>query len=132
MTATITRSEVERLGYRVGDDGRAVRNVEAEPETWQAVERECRALFERAGCTVYSSSQRRRAKVSVGVPDLLIFSPPGYRWCAWWECKSGRGALTEAQRKFALHCQRTGQHHGVGGVRAARAFLRELMTEARS
>lgn len=132
MTATLTRAEVERMGYTVGDDGRAVRAEEPlEPETWQAVERECRAVFERAGCTVYSTSQRRASHVSAGVPDLLVFAPPGHHWSAWWECKSGRGALTEAQRKFALHCQRADVLHGVGGVRAARAFLRHLMGDVR-
>jgi hypothetical protein len=94
--------------------------------SWQKVEARCRQVFEKAGCAVYSTSQRRRSKVSAGICDLIVFAPPGQKWCLMWETKAGRGKLSEAQRKFALHCHRTGVAYWSGGVSKAREVVRAL------
>src|SRR5687767_3512896 len=124
---TMNEAELAALGYRV-ENGEAVKVVmpaEAKGEAdWREVQRQCYRVFDEAGCTVYWLSQARRTGQTAGLPDLIVFGPPGHPWHAAWETKAGKGKLSEAQRKFALHCQRTGFEYQSGGEYTARQFLK--------
>jgi len=87
-------------------------------------------VFANGGCEVYWLSQARKTGQTPGLPDLIVFGPPGAPFLLMWETKAGRGKLSESQRKFALHCQRTKTHHASGGVWAARRALRTLIEAA--
>lgn len=125
----MNKAALRDMGYEV-QNGQAVRIVadDSVDLAWQKVEAECRKVFEKAGCEVWSSSERRKQRVSAGFPDLTVFGPPGHPFHAYFECKAGRGALTEAQNRFRLHCLRTKTLHSYGGLRAAREFLKLLLT----
>jgi hypothetical protein len=131
---TLTKADLQQLGYTVVD-GRAEKSatppIGDEDATWQKVEANCRKVFEKAGCTVYSTSQRRRSRVSAGVPDLIVFGPPGAPFHLYFEVKAGRGKLSGAQRQFALHCQRSGIEFDCGGETAARQMLKHLLLSKR-
>jgi hypothetical protein len=129
------RADLHSLGFAVRD-GRAVKAETAEPPdeadlSWQKVEARCRQVFEKAGCAVYSTSQRRRSRVSAGIPDLIVFGPPGHPFHLYFEVKAGRGRLSEAQHKFALHCERANVRCEAGGEVAARRILKLLLAASR-
>jgi hypothetical protein len=132
---TLTRQELEAMGYEVRNGHAFPRKSTNEPESgdadvsWQQMESRCRAVFEKAGCTVYSTSERRRVKRSAGVPDLLVFGPPGAPFMTFWETKAGRGKLSDAQRQFALHCQRAGIEFQSGSDYIARQWLKHLLKQ---
>lgn len=140
MTATFSLSELREQGYDLRD-GKLIRvkavlraTVHSPPDesaegTWQQAESDCRAVFEKAGCTVYSTSQRRASKVSPGIPDLIVMGPPGSPFLLFFEVKHGQGKLSEAQRRFQLHCQRTGTRYAAGSKAAARKLLSTLIAE---
>ena len=92
-----------------------------------------------AGFVVGSTSQTRRSRQMIGLPDLVLWHE-GLKLAGWWECKryQVRGydparpatwrpePLTEAQaevRRMALAC---GQLHGWGGHREAWMALVQL------
>jgi hypothetical protein len=128
---TMTVEQLRGLGYRVVD-GRAVRDQltdTPDPDvTWQEAQRQCYRVFESAGCTVYWLSQARRTGQTPGLPDLIVFGPPGQKWCLMWETKNGRGKQSEAQRKFQLNCDRVELPYYAGSARMARRALHEMAT----
>lgn len=149
--AALNRAELTALGYvervpghweKVAQESATSSNEESRRRdnagstpavadiSWQEMEARCRAVFEKAGCTVYSTSQRRKSKVSAGLPDLVVFGPPGRPFMTFWETKHGKGKLSDGQRKFALHCQRTGTQFQCGGEHVARQWLKHLMETA--
>lgn len=135
----LTLDDLRRMGYELDASGNAVRAkppalpdalTDADDVTWQEKQRQCYRVFAKAGCEVWWLSQPGKVKQTPGLPDLLIFGPPGAPFHAYWETKAGRGRLSGAQRRFALHCQRTNVLFGSGGERAARAFLHARLLEA--
>jgi hypothetical protein len=131
MSTTLTRADLHAMGKTVDGSGRVVPLPPDDDAdmSWQQVEADCRKVFEKAGCTVYSTSQRRRSNVSAGISDLIVFGPPGHPFHLYWETKAGRGKLSDAQRQFALHCQRAGIRFASGGAAAARQTLKELLSQ---
>ena len=143
MTTEISRAELTALGYverteghweKVHDAGSGVEPDPAQPNdedtSWQEMQRQCYRVFADAGCEVYWLSQSRRTRQTPGLPDLLVFGPPGEPFHLAWETKAGRGGPSEAQRKFALHCHRTGFPYRIGNARMARRVLHELRTHS--
>lgn len=90
---------------------------------WQAMQRAVYRVFKAAGCDVYWLSQARATGQTPGIPDLLIFGPPGAPFMAWWESKAGRGKLSPAQQAFQRQCQRCGIRFGSGGANGAKKTL---------
>jgi hypothetical protein len=135
MSPTFTPDELAQMGYRL-EGGRAVRVGHGpadtqEPEMhWKEMQRRVRRVFIGAGCTVYWLSQARRSGQTPGLPDLIVFGPPGAPWGLMWETKAGRGETSAAQRTFAQHCARVGWCYRSGGESAARRFLREQSVAA--
>lgn len=131
---TLTKADLSALGMEV-QNGRAVRvaNTDTDPgdadTSWQEMQRKCYRVFEKAGCEVWWLSQARRTRQTAGLPDLLIFGPPGAPFMTFWETKAGKGRLSEAQRRFAAHCQRTGIEFQCGGEFIARRWLQYLMKQ---
>ena len=128
---TLTQADLAAMGRKVVN-GVAVKVAPDESPadadvSWQEMQRKCHAVFVKAGCAVYWLSQSRKTRQTPGVPDLIVFGPPGHPFHAYWETKSGRGKLEEAQRKFALHCQRTNTEYQCGSAVLAGAFLKLLM-----
>lgn len=82
-----------------------------------------RKLYIAYGCVVYSTSQKRRSKVSEGIPDLWVFSERA--GCAGWhETKRVRGGtLSPAQLEFRDLCQLTATDWCAGGLLEARRRL---------
>lgn len=136
MAATLTPDDLALMGFTV-KDGEAVRvaafNVEPEhvsdkaDGTWQETQRACFRVFDRGGCTVYWLSQARKTRQTAGLPDLLVFGPPGAPFLLMWETKHGQGKPSEAQRRFQAHCQRTRTHYASGTSAAARRTLAALL-----
>lgn len=98
--------------------------------SWQDEQRAVWRVWIDAGCTAYWLSQARRTGQTPGVPDQIIFGPPGAPFLAFWEVKSGRGKLTPAQEQFRLNCVRCGVRFGSGGVSAARRMLAEWIKDS--
>lgn len=63
-----------------------------------------------AGYSVWDTSQPHAAKITPGLPDLLVL---GHGRLLFVEVKRADGKLTEAQRSFAHHCEATGTEHRV-------------------
>lgn len=79
-------------------------------------------LYRTLGCKVYSLSQYRPAKVSSGLPDLLVFHRG--RGLAWThELKAIDGRVSKAQQEFAELTVACHLHHVVGGYDAGVQFL---------
>ncbi len=55
------------------------------------------AVYEKAGCVVYSTSDPRRTRASRGVSDLIVLLP---HILLFHESKAGRGVLTPEQKLF--------------------------------
>jgi hypothetical protein len=87
------------------------------------IQSECVRIYRAHGCIVYETSQKRRAKVSPGIPDLMVFHAAKE---AFWfhEVKTPRGSLSPAQEDFRDRCAETGTLLVWGGVDDARAALR--------
>lgn len=100
--------------------------------TWQEVQRRCYRVFAKAGCEVWWLSQVRKSGQTPGLPDLMVFGPPGAPFLLMWDSKAGRAKLSPAQKKFELHCQRTKTHFASGGEAAARRTLKALIAEAKN
>jgi hypothetical protein len=146
VTATFSLAELRQQGYElrdgrlvrvvpngviVGPGGAAVVPDDEESNNWKDAQAECRRVFVDGGCEVYWLSQARKSGQTPGLPDLIVFGPPGAPFLLMWETKSGHGKLSDAQRKFALHCQRTSTRYAAGGPTAARRTLKQLLEEYR-
>lgn len=86
------------------------------------IQRDCVRIYRANGCVVYETSQKRAAKVTPGLPDLIVFHA---RAKAMWyhEVKTATGELRPDQRDFQEQCQLTGTPHYVGGIEAAERAL---------
>lgn len=86
---------------------------------------DCEDLYATHHCTVYSTSQFRPSKTSVGYPDAFIFPPTG-KGAGWWhEYKRPGGARTSEQERFKQLCSQSGTPYVCGGTAAAEAMLRQ-------
>jgi hypothetical protein len=100
-----------------------------EPDVhWKKMQADVRLVFVDDGCAVYWLSQARKTGQTPGVPDLIIFGPPGHPFMAFWETKAGQGKLSPAQKQFQLQCLRAGVRFGSGGVNAAKRYLAKWRT----
>lgn len=84
--------------------------------------------FQRFGVRHWkSTSQSRRSKVGLGLPDIWVFGPTGRYRAWWWETKSGEDwRFSAAQLEFAEDCADTGTLYGCGDRFAAEVFCRAL------
>lgn len=140
----MTREELAKLG-RVVVDGRAVTAAAPTRQSRQwpvlaselprpsslATERieqgEVVKVFQRFGCRVESTSQYRRSKVALGLPDLWFFCPPGTLKAGWFETKSGADwRFSGPQLEWAERCLATATPYGCGDRFAAETFCRAL------
>jgi hypothetical protein len=80
-----------------------------EDEHYQQGDKLIRAL----GGRVYSSVQKRRARVSPGWPDRKYFFPR-LGLAVWWEAKSEDGKQRSAQREFQEACEACGEAYVLG------------------
>ena len=70
------------------------------------VQRAVWQLLARCDCTSYWLSQARETRQTVGIPDLLTFSP--IRGFAFIECKSPNGKQSSEQQRFQQQCEVAG------------------------
>ena len=92
-----------------------------EKQTQAAVKR----LYRDIGAVCYDTSQPFRAKITPGVPDLLVFLP---RKQEFWmhEVKSPTGKQSPAQHLFESACILSAIPYVCGGVDAALAHLKAI------
>lgn len=140
----MTREELAKLG-RVVVDGRAIATTTLPRPARQwpvlaidlprprslAIERieqgEVVKVLQRFGCRVESTSQYRRSKVALGLPDLWFFGPPGSLKAGWFETKSGADwRFSGPQLEWAERCLATATPYGCGDRFAAEIFCRAL------
>lgn len=95
-----------------------------QPETIE--QGKVRRFYTAVGCNVYVLSRKGRfgprgSGITPGVPDLYVIHAQvgGF----WHETKAG-WKQTDKQQQFQLRCERAGVSYVLGGVEAARAFLR--------
>jgi hypothetical protein len=93
---------------------------------WKQEQSACRKVFVAIGCAVYWLSQSRRTGQTPGLGDLWVFAPEGWELAWWWETKSGRGELSDAQERFRDLCVRRKVLHGSGNRYDAREFVIKL------
>lgn len=79
-------------------------------------------LVRALGGFVYSSVQKRRAKVTPGQPDTLIFFPR-HRLMLWWEAKASWGRQSSAQRDFQELVEACGGHYVLGTYEQLEAWI---------
>ena len=89
-----------------------------------AVQAECKALYRAVGCLIWDTSQKRRALITPGLPDLLVFHL-GKRAFFFHEIKATAPQSAE-QRRFEQTCETCGITYLLGGVDVARDYLRRL------
>jgi hypothetical protein len=70
-------------------------------------------LVRALGGRVYSSVQKRRARVSPGWPDRKYFFPR-IKIAVWWEAKSEDGKQRGAQREFQEDAEACGEAYVLG------------------
>jgi hypothetical protein len=83
---------------------------------------EGKRLVRALGGFVYSSVQKRRAKVTPGQPDTLFFFPK-HRLMVWWEAKASWGRQSSAQKLFEELCEGCGAHYVCGTFEVFEAWL---------
>lgn len=91
---------------------------EDEDEVLEEADRLMRAL----GFVVIRLSQKRRSKITEGVPDRRYYHPRR-RLKLWLEGKSSSGRQRPAQREFQLLCDATDDPYVLGGLEPLRAWL---------
>lgn len=80
-------------------------------------------VFHRFNCRAESTSQTRRSKVAIGIPDLWVWLTPG----GWFEVKSGSDwRFSNPQLEWAERCLTTHTPYGCGDRYAAEVFCRAL------
>lgn len=130
MTADEIRAEAERRRRR-REKGLPIEDTPAEKEQYareeddrleREIQRDVVRLYRAHGCVVYETSQRRAAKVSPGIPDLIVMHT-GARVQFYHEVKTPSGKLRPDQKDFRDQCLASGTVHIVGGVAAAERQL---------
>lgn len=108
------------------EDASTIDSAQAERQLEKAEQWECVRIYRAHGCEVYSTSQARAAKVSPGLPDLIVFHVrAGAHW--YHEVKRPVGGVqSSAQAEFQSHCEATGMQYVLGDRSEAWATLRKL------
>lgn len=75
-------------------------------ETEKDVTRKVWRLLRECACEIYNTAQPRASMVSLGIPDLMAFSP--LRGFAFIEVKAPNGKPSKEQKRFQLNCQLAG------------------------
>lgn len=89
-------------------------------------QREVVKVFLRFGCRAESTTQTRRSKVALGIPDLWTWLLPIGR-AGWFEVKSGSDwRFSNPQLEWAERCLTTHTPYGCGDRFAAEVFCRAL------
>lgn len=82
-------------------------------------------LYRMFGCVLWDTSQPMQAKITPGLPDLLVFCPrQGTGW--YHETKTEDGKQTKAQRAFQQAAEACNQVYVLGGILAAAAQLKRI------
>ncbi|HYL22463.1 MAG TPA: hypothetical protein VEU74_11930 [Gemmatimonadales bacterium] len=83
-------------------------------------------LYEALGCFVYSTISRRTGPTpnTPGLPDLWVMHPRGFAW--WHELKGDDGEHRPAQALFQRRCQLARIGYVLGGLDAARLYVRHI------
>ena len=101
-----------------------------DPPTEKVVQRAVVNFYRQLGCWVKSTSQARRSKVALGLPDLLVFWPA--REAFWFmEVKRPGGKLSVDQIAFKALAADCGITVVVGGLTEAAkhiALIRGVLT----
>lgn len=93
--------------------------------TEKVVQRQVVAFYRQLGCVVKSTSQARRSKVALGLPDLLVFWPG--RGAFWFhEVKREGGKLSKEQVDFQALCRACSEDFIVGGLNEAAAQVARI------
>lgn len=79
----------------------------------------CRAL----GFEMVTFSQKKRAKVTPGIPDQKLYHRRR-RLTFWWEAKASWGRQSNAQKEFQAMCEAVGENYVLGGYEALTEWLR--------
>lgn len=74
------------------------------------------------GFDIVRFSQKRRSKVTEGIPDRRYYHRRR-RLFVWWEAKSATGRQRPDQREFQILCDDTGDPYVLGGLERLRAWL---------
>lgn len=74
------------------------------------------------GFTVVRFSQKRRSKVTEGIPDRRYYHTRR-RLVLWFEAKSATGQQRTSQREFQILCDAVGDPYVLGGLEQLRAWL---------
>lgn len=88
-------------------------------------QQECIRIYLAHGCVVSSTSQYRPAKISAGLPDLLVFAPKVHAFWMHEVKRSVGGVQSPAQREFQHRCEECGVRYVLGDRTAAWQTLRE-------
>lgn len=124
--ATLDLDQLHELRGRVGGNVRVqvdeliAMQVAELPE--KEIQRRIVQRLGKLGVIVYSLSQPRATKQSLGLPDLCCFDP--VRGMFWIEVKAADGKLRDEQRVFQELCEKAGVGHVTGGLAEVEAFLR--------
>lgn len=86
--------------------------------------REGRRLMLALGFEHKNFSQKRRSKLSEGIPDDRFWHRRR-RLFVWWEAKAEWGRQSPAQRNFQEMCDATGDPYVLGGIDALKTWLAE-------
>lgn len=89
--------------------------------TEKATQHAIKKLLKLMGLVYYDTSQPFRAKITPGVPDLLVFGPRHGFFVV--EVKSPKGRQSAAQQQFASLCEAAGVPYILGGVQQVADFL---------
>lgn len=131
---TFTRDEIERMGFTITDDGKAVRTAmpavppmaSVRPSNWREKheQQECYKVLRACGFLVWWLSQAQKSQQTAGVPDLLA-RHQGKALILWVEVKrpDAPAEWTPAQQDFARSCIEGKEHYIVGGEGKLRAWL---------
>lgn len=94
------------------------------------IQRDVIAFWERLGCVVIPTSERRRKEAGIGMLDLYVLC--ARKQASWWfDVKQPGEALRESQQAFVADCRRAGISCGWGGMTEAHAFAARLGLIAR-
>lgn len=81
-------------------------------------------MMQNLGFVPIRLSQKRRSKVTAGIPDRY-YVHERRKIVVWWEAKTVRGVASPAQLQFQRLHHNAGVHHVLGPLDALRAWLVE-------
>lgn len=134
IDAQLRGAILDRKGNIVWPDGKAPAPTE---EQLAQQERDARVLeaeeqkaitkiLQKAGFTVRSTSQYRAAKVSPGLPDLIVHHKTQPIFFFWETKRQKGGVMSEFQKDFAADCKRCHVRCYAGDRYELRRVLRDL------